>query len=257
MRVSVITVTYNSLAELRKTYKSVMRQVGVEFEYIIVDGNSVDGTKDYLEHSSSDNVHWISEPDKGIYEAMNKGARLAHGEYCIYMNAGDCFVNNSVLRSVDPFLDGSEIVLGNQVHLNAEGCIDNYTPSYGEINLESIFKISLRHQSCFIKRSVLLLRPYDESLRLVSDWKFFLEWFLSGDVTYKTINLDVCFFRGGGATDKNKELGKAERISVLAHYPEYKHIWSSPYRLPFFKRIIRKLLFFYKYIQYNNVVKGL
>lgn len=256
-KVSVITVTYNALDGLRRTVKSVIGQQFDNYEFIVVDGAGADGTADYLRAEATGVTRWVSEPDGGIYEAMNKGVRMAQGEYCIFMNAGDCFVDDGVLASVFPFLDGTDLVIGNQIHVNEQGMMDDYTPAKGSFNLTNLLQSAVKHQSTFIRRSVLISHPYDESLRLVSDWKFFLELFLEGAVSYKTVDVNVCFFFGGGATDKNRELGKKERLDVLSAYPEFKSIWESPYRPSFTKKSRNKLLFFLNRIRYTQKLKKL
>ena len=236
MKISVITVTLNALPALRKTINSVIRQNYADFEYIVVDGDSMDGTKDFLAQGSRGISLWISEPDKGIYEAMNKGVRLAQGDFCIFMNAGDLFVNDGVLAHVDRFLSGSDIVLGNEIIIDDDDAIIGFTPSRNAYTLKHLLTSSTSHQATFIRRSLLVRHPYDESLRLVSDWKFILERIIKRDAQLKTINVDVCFFRAGGATFKNLQTGTEERRKTLETYPEYYSIWSRPYRPGFFKK---------------------
>lgn len=252
MKVSVITVTYNDLPGLRRTVKSVLQQDYDNWEYIVVDGASDDGTRSYLEKESRGGIKWTSEPDGGIYEAMNKGTRMALGDYCIFMNAGDCFVNAHVLSCILPYLDGSELVIGNQVYMDKRGRISGYIASKGSFTFENLFKSAIPHQACFIRRDVLLAHPYDESFRLVSDWKFFLELRLTPTVKYREADVDVCFFREGGATAQNRELSTKERRSVLARYPEYKHIWDSPYKPSFWQKACRKLLFYKVRMSYRG-----
>lgn len=244
MKVSVITVTYNDLPGLRRTVKSVLRQDYGNWEYIVVDGASNDGTRSYLETESRGQIKWISEPDGGIYEAMNKGTGMASGDYCIFINAGDCFVNSHVLSSILPYLDGSDLVTGNLVYVDERGRVNGYVPSKGCFTFENLFQSAIPHQASFIRRDVLLAHPYDESLRLVSDWKFFLELRLTPTVTFRDADIDICFFRAGGATARNRELGARERQSVLSGYPEYKHIWDSPYKPSFLQKAYRKLLYY-------------
>lgn len=251
MKISVITVTYNDLSGLRRTVKSVLQQDYDDWEYIVVDGASNDGTRDYLEKESQGVIKWISEHDGGIYEAMNKGTRMATGDYCIFMNAGDCFVNSRVLSRILPYLDGSDLVIGNLVHIDERGIITGYVPSHSCFTIENLLKSSISHQATFIRRNILLLHPYSQSLRLVSDWKLFLELRMSPTVTYREVNVDICFFSAGGATDKNRELGAKERLSVLSEYPEYKHIWNSPYKPSFWQKAYRKLLYYKTKIFYS------
>lgn len=221
MKISVITVTYNALPALRRTVDSVLAQDYSDFECIVIDGGSSDGTPAFLERNAEKITRWVSEPDSGIYEAMNKGVRMAEGDFCIFMNAGDLFVNNYVLERVAPHLDGSDIVLGNELLVNEQGRICGLTPAKGAFTDHNLFLKSVCHQATFIRRNVLLDHPYDESLRMVSDWKFILERYLDKTYIFKTVNQDICFFFQGGITDKHKETGYKERNHVLASYPRY------------------------------------
>lgn len=250
MRISVITVTFNALPALKKTMASVMGQVRADYEYIVVDGSSTDGTRDYLAQEAAEAYRWISEPDSGIYEAMNKGVRIARGDYCLFMNAGDCFVNSRVLSRIRPLLEDADIVLGNEIRVDEDGAIEGFSPSRGAFSLENLLQSSVSHQATFIRRELLIRHPYDESLRLVSDWKFILERFLEGGCRFQEVNEDVCFFAAGGATDKNNATGVEERLSVLSAYPQYRPIWQSPYRPSFFKKALRKGMLYFKKLQY-------
>ena len=240
MKISVITVTFNALAGLRQTISSVIRQTGTDFEFIVVDGASKDGTQEYLEHEATGIDKWVSEPDHGIYEAMNKGVRLACGDYCIFMNAGDRFISHRVLERVSKFLGKADIILGNAVHVDEKNAVVGYTPSHNAYSLKNLLTSSTCHQATFIRRSLLLEHPYDESLRLVSDWKFIVERYLEGLCTFKEINVDVCYFQRGGATDTYQETGRAERNSVLIRFPEYEGVWSQPYSPSLFYKFFNK-----------------
>ncbi len=255
MKISVITVTFNSLPALQRTARSVARQDFADYEYIVVDGASEDGTQDYLEMQGSGITRWVSEPDHGIYEAMNKGTKMAAGDYCIFLNAGDCLVDKTVLSRMSGQLDGKDLVLGNAIHVDESGTIDGFISSHGGFSLQNLFQSAICHQATFIRRELMLSRPYDESLRLVSDWKFFLECFLDGTVSRKEVPVDVCFFFAGGATDQNLSLGKRERQAVLARYPEYRFVWEAPYR-PSLARMIRsKTQYYLSKVKYAATIK--
>lgn len=221
MKVSVITISYNVVSVIEKTIKSVIEQNSDDFEYIIVDGNSTDGTVDVIRKYDSHITQWISEPDKGIYNAMNKGVSLASGDYCIFMNAGDVFYSNDVLKIVNSQLDGkTSIIMGNQVYVNSKG-FSHYGHHWKSVTLRCLFRGSLFHQASFIRRSDLLSTPYDESLRMVSDWKFAHDILIQQNKAYKGIDINVCLFDTGGITNTNVELRIRECKQVLdSMYPK-------------------------------------
>ena len=113
MKLSVITINFNNRDGLRKTIESVVNQTFKDFEYIIIDGGSTDGSVDVIKEYADRIDYWVSEPDKGIYNAMNKGIDVAKGEYCIFMNSGDCFYVNDVYENVFRELDGVDIIIGD------------------------------------------------------------------------------------------------------------------------------------------------
>ena len=227
-----------------------MAQTCPDYEHIIVDGASSDGTPAFLAEETDGMCRWISEPDGGIYEAMNKGVRMAQGDFCLFMNAGDRFAGSRVLSRIVPLLPGSDIVLGNEIRVDRQGRIEGFTPAKDAFSLENILQSSVSHQATFIRRELLLNHPYDESFRLVSDWKFILERYLAGMHAFKEVNVDVCFFEAGGVTDKNKTLGTEERHAVLSAYPQYASIWKSPFRPSLSRKAWHKTLVFIKWMQY-------
>ncbi len=238
MKISVITVTFNSLPALQRTARSVACQDFADYEYIVVDGASEDGTRDYLDRQESGITRWVSESDHGIYEAMNKGVRMATGDFCLFLNAGDTFITSHTLSDIVPCLDDADIILGNEVLVNENGKMCGFTPSRGCFTLRHLLTSSVCHQASFIRRRVLLEHPYDESLKLVSDWKFILERYLEGRVIMKTVDIDICFFYAGGRTDKNPDIGRSERARVLSLYPEYVKFSSATPRKNPIKRIL-------------------
>ena len=100
MKFSIITINYNNCEGLRRTIESVVNQTCHDFEYIIIDGGSTDGSVDVIKQYADQIDYWVSEPDKGIYNAMNKGVAVAKGEYCLFLNSGDSLHNNSALAKV-------------------------------------------------------------------------------------------------------------------------------------------------------------
>ena len=121
MKLSIITINYNNLAGLRKTVESVLAQTYREFEYIVIDGASTDGSAEYVRAQADKLTYWVSEQDTGIYNAMNKGVRAATGEYVLMLNSGDFLVDEYVVERILPELDGTDIVQGNTIEDHHDG----------------------------------------------------------------------------------------------------------------------------------------
>jgi len=219
MLISVITVSYNSAGRIERTIRSIIQQDFCNFEYIVIDGGSNDGTDQIIKKYEKSIAYWVSEPDSGIYNAMNKAVRKASGDYCIFMNAGDTFYSSTVLSEVAEHLDGkSSIVMGNQIFLSANGRFSQYGRHWDEVTPKRLFFDSLYHQASFIRRSDLMEFPYDESLKMVSDWKEALELLLAQNKEYRGIDVDVDFFFQDGVTETNRAYGNRERQIILNQY---------------------------------------
>lgn len=239
-KISVITVCLNSMSTIGRTVSSVMNQDFRDLEYIIIDGGSSDGTVEFLKGLPKEKVKWISEPDNGIYEAMNKGVRLSNGEFCLFLNAGDKLVNGHVLSKTVPELSDADIILGNEILVNGQGVMCGFTPSANGFSLDRLVSGSVCHQATFIRRSLLIDTPYDESLRLVSDWAWIIRQAISSKAVFKTVDIDICFFYSGGLTDRNRKLGAEERDKVLKELaPSIQGI--TPYKQSPVRRMINHI----------------
>lgn len=217
MLISVVTINYNDHAGLDRTINSVLSQSYSEFEYIVIDGNSNDGSQEIIEKNSKRISKWISEPDTGIYNAMNKGIRMATGEYCIMMNSGDVFYSSNVLKKASKKLaGGADIYNGNAIYVNGNKQIEWYRKGHKDISTLHFFRSSICHQATFIKTDLLKKYFYDESLRMVSDWKFWIQTICKDHVSYKTMDIDICCFDTGGLTNKRQDVGILERRKVLS-----------------------------------------
>lgn len=216
MKISVITICYNAEKEIKRTVLSVLGQTYHDFEYIVVDGKSKDCTIDIVNQYATRINHVVSEPDTGIYDAMNKGARLARGEYCIFMNAGDTFAGPEALKQAARYLDdGIDVVVGREISIK-DGKVVGYVYPPKHITAMHFYRSSLSHQSTFIHRNILLQHPYDQTLRLVSDWKFWIEILVIRRLSYLPIDVEISCFDMCGSTYTQVELGKKERTLVLA-----------------------------------------
>lgn len=212
IKISVITVCYNNLKGLQRTVDSVISQTAQDYEFIIIDGDSTDGTKEYLQGLKGVG-YWVSEPDKGIYNAMNKGVRMAQGEYCIFMNSGDTFYNGNVLKNAASLLNGKDFYMGNTVTVLGIRKHKVYSP--GSLTLDFLFDGFISHQSTFTKTSLLKKRPYNENLKIASDWEFFVTENLLHIRTYEHLDLFVSKFELNGISYTNQDLSLKERAEIL------------------------------------------
>ena len=213
MKLSIITINWNDEAGLRKTVESVLGQTArKELEYIVVDGASTDGSAQALEEYGGRIDRWVSEPDKGIYNAMNKGVRMSTGEYLLFMNSGDTLYDENVVKTLLPELEsGEDIVTGKMLYSGK----NRYSQADDPISLLYLYQSSLPHDATFIRRRLLEETPYDESLRIASDWKFFVQVIVQQGCSYKIVDHVVSEFDTHGISATNRDLCKQEREKAI------------------------------------------
>lgn len=233
-KIDIITINLNNKAGLEKTIESVLSQTAFNrINYIIIDGGSTDGSRELIEEYQDKLFYWISEKDKGIYNAMNKGLRQATSEYCLFLNSGDYLSSVDCLEKALKYLDGTDILYGNEIKEKVlcttanrdpfEWCKHNpllydiYSKSvihhknrkpvvYPDVLTEEFFmNESLPHQSTFINTELLKQHPYEEKYKIISDWKFLREAWKSG-CTYKHIPVTVSVFNLDGFSSHNLDL---------------------------------------------------
>lgn len=229
---SIITINYNNCAGLRKTIESVVNQTYTDFEYIVIDGGSTDGSAEVIREYADRIDYWVSEPDKGIYNAMNKGILKATGEYLNFMNSGDCFHSSDVLKDISMY--NEDVVLGKYKRKDYDGGLGFYNDN---ITMTDLCKGNINHQSAFIKRSFFENSLYDENYKIVSDWKFFIEILVFQNCSFRNLDIIVVDYDVEGLSSTNAELSLQERTKVLesmfpprilADYELLKQISGSP-----------------------------
>ena len=211
MKLSIITINYNNRDGLRKTIESVVNQTWQEFEYIIIDGGSTDGSVEVIKEFADRIDYWVSEPDKGIYNAMNKGVSVAKGEYCQFLNSGDALSDANVVKYIVRELEDKAIYFAKTRFIDTLGVIK--APQ--QITMRTLYKRSLPHPSSYIQRQLLLKFPYDETLRIVSDWKFWIQAIILENCSYDILDLIAVDFDTNGISAKQKNIALTERDVVL------------------------------------------
>jgi len=214
-KLSVITINYNNLEGLKKTVESTQNQTWQEFEYIVIDGGSTDGSAEYLESQSPCINKWVSEKDNGIYHALNKGIKIATGDYLLFLNSGDHFYNSDILNRNHHHIGEKDLIAFD---INMFGYGLNYIHKHpDELLFSFLFEETFAHQSVFIKRNLFdKIGLYDDTLKIVADWKFFIHAAASGS-TYKCIHevLSVFYFGGISSTAAGTILRRKERETIL------------------------------------------
>lgn len=215
-KISIITINFNNLEGLKKTLESVVNQSWKEFEYILIDGGSTDGSAEYLKSQNKYIDYWVSEPDSGIYNAMNKGINVAKGEYLLFLNSGDHFFSNYVLQE-----NHTKIANFDLVYFNIFLASDTYSGTIfypKELSFSFFYLGTLCHQSTFIKKELFeKIGLYDENLKLVSDWKFFTLALFKFNCTYLKVNeiISTYYLDGISSDLTNKKLLNKEKKQVL------------------------------------------
>jgi glycosyltransferase involved in cell wall biosynthesis len=217
MKLSIITINYNNKEGLKKTIASVRQQSIKNYEYIIIDGGSTDGSADVVKENAASLDYWVSEKDAGIFNAMNKGLAVAKGEYCLFLNSGDYLADETILKQVEPLLV-EDIVYGDLYFEYADGKV---VRAHYEDDM-SLFKLSftsLPHQGTFIKRSLLnKLGGYKEELKIVSDWFFFIQAIIECNPSFKKIDLVISYFDKSGVSSVT-DFGYEQTSSIRKFYP--------------------------------------
>jgi glycosyltransferase involved in cell wall biosynthesis len=203
--ISIITITFNNLNELKKTFCSVASQSYPNIEYIIIDGGSTDGTKEFLTKNKKNLAAAISEPDEGIYNAMNKGIDLATGTWIIFMNAGDRFYSPEVLDNIfssSSFdLQMATLLYGDNIY--ERGKIQKYRKAC-KVELLSQHMIAC-HQSMFMKREYLQLMKFNEIYNIISDYILTYSLYREkGKKSFLYLNQPISITASGGASDSTK-----------------------------------------------------
>ena len=244
-KLSIITVCFNNKEGLERTIKSVIRQTYANYEYIIIDGGSTDGTIDVIKKYNENIAYWISEPDSGIYNAMNKGIKMAKGEYCYFLNSDDYIATPNTLKKIFEKANEADIIYGNLAIRQGEKlkkvvCFSSKLTGFSFYRT----KVAIHHQASLIKRELFLKYGfYREDIKITSDWIFFFETVMQHKVSTQYVNIIFAIFLAGGVSYendniRNKEIQIKQNIlnsffspQELANYKKKKKKREHPIRI--------------------------
>ncbi|MCJ8210716.1 glycosyltransferase [Mucilaginibacter sp. RS28] len=217
-KLSVITVVYNNVRDIERTVQSVVHQTYRNIEYIVIDGASSDGTLAILKQYSNEISKLISEPDKGIYDAMNKGLALATGDYVLFMNSGDEIYAPDTVTNIFATADDADIYYGETEMINEQGeSLGQRRHKAPEQFTWRDFKygMNISHQAIYIRRS--LTSPYDPAYGLSAD----IDWILKAARQAKSIvnvHQYVAKYLVGGMSKKKHRQSLVERFQIMRKY---------------------------------------
>lgn len=218
---SIITINLNNAEGLKKTIESITNQSFTDYEYIIIDGGSTDGSLEIIEQHSHNINYWVSELDKGIYPAMNKGIVKAQGKYCLFLNSGDALYKSDILLNVFKNSPREDILYGNIIF---EGDTDALFFS-DVISFDTFLGASIGHNASFIKRTLFdKFGLYNENNKIVSDWEFFIDVLIKHKCSYRHLDEIITVNQRGGISTNSKyhAIQMKERIEVIKRVlPEF------------------------------------
>lgn len=204
-KISVITATYNSVKTIDQAIRSVVGQSYDNIEYIIVDGGSTDGTVDIIKKYDDRISYWISEPDKGIYDAFCKGVAAATGDYIYFLGSDDCLCEKDTIEKIVGQIYGVDILSAGVWVVDEKYGIQQFVDGK-KAEKPNYDYTMIPHQGMFCKRDLLVKYPFDLSYRISADYLFFMNCYHDGAAQIKYIDLPVAFYSAGGmssvGTDK-------------------------------------------------------
>jgi glycosyltransferase len=229
MRISIITVCYNAERTIEQTISSVLRQSYPDIEYIIIDGASTDHTTDIVEQYRSGIAAVISEPDNGIYDAMNKGVSVATGDYVQFLGADDCLVTvDAIQRVVDAMKDSVDVLSAHCIAVDEKYLCETIASNAPAQAHDASVLPFMPHTGIFMKRSLLQQEGFDVSYRIAADLKLLLKLYYTPEIQFQYVDFPVTYFSLGGISNKNRILAERENQRLFQEL----NLVQKPYTNP-------------------------
>ena len=213
-KISVVTVVYNDVQNIEKTILNVLNQSFKWLDYVVIDGDSTDGTREIIEKYTPQISRYISESDKGIYNAMNKCMNLISGDYVCFMNSGDSFVGAEVLQEIfGKEEQTSDVIYGSTIVTNGDKKKKHLPRPVDSIKNG---RLPFVHQSVFLKTELFKKCGFNESYRVNADFDLFLRLFKEGN-SFKEVDTEVSYYAAGGLSATATESDK-EKLKIVETY---------------------------------------
>ncbi|MGV8962259.1 MAG: glycosyltransferase family 2 protein [Candidatus Saccharimonadaceae bacterium] len=210
-KITIVTVCYNAEKLIEKTLKSVIEQSYSKKEYVVIDGASTDSTKEIIQSYSDYIDIYISKPDRGIYHAMNKAVHVVSGQWIIFMNAGDIFVNNQLLEQVSNMLHEETNVLYGDILTMKDG---ELTVKKAPVKISNMHRMPFCHQAVFTRTSLLKTFPFDEKYQLSADFKLYKQ-LKQENIAFDQVSFPITIYDRTGLSNSQRSKGLAENIAII------------------------------------------
>jgi len=252
MLFSIITVNLNNLAGLKETISSILAQSFLDYEIIVVDGGSTDGSKEYIESIKNNKISFLYGPDNGIYDAMNKGIKYAKGEYYLFINSGDCLAGHDTLEKIASSINGADMLYGDTIIVSEDGKKEFYKRAR-EFKWK-IYLLFTHHQSIAYKSEVIKNKSiqYDQNYKVASDYAFTLK-FVEQARNIKRVSFPISKFRLGGISSKSFLIGIKENYLIRKKYINCNFLINLSLTIvSICSNLLRRYLkYFYRIIRYK------
>ncbi len=258
-KLSIITINYNNVDGLEKTIQSVVSQTFGNFEYIVIDGDSNDGSKNIIQKYADKITYWVSEKDSGIYNAQNKGIKQAKGEYCLFLNSGDTLYENDIINKVFSSDYSQDILYGELIfEFGNENFQIKKLPD--KLSIYYLFHDNIWHPASFIKRELFnRIGLYNEKYQIASDYDFFFNAIIINKASTVYIPFPIAFYDTSGISSNSLNFQKIniernsihhtylckEEIIYLNNLKKIKNekiarwLVNKPYMTKFFNRLLK------------------
>ena len=215
MFISIITINKDNLHGLKNTLESIMAQTCDQYEWIIIDGGSKDGSVEFIKDNASKIRYWVTEPDSGIYNAMNKGIDVSTGDYLLFLNSGDRFASPTILSSFMEKHFSSDVVYGNAIFVDANNNEISRVITPASIRLSEFWsRRGIHHQASFFSRHCFENHRYNEDNRIASDTELFMQLIYDG-FSFEKWDVFVDKFEIGGLSSVMTDCGAKEFYSIV------------------------------------------
>jgi glycosyltransferase involved in cell wall biosynthesis len=224
---SIITINFDNCAGLERTINSVVSQTFNDFDFVIIDGGSTDGSVDLIKRQADKINSWVSEKDDGIYDALNKGILKATGDYCLFLNSGDYFCSEDVLQNVFRTKFSEDLVYGD-VLLENKGTICGEKKHPDSLSDYYLLTQVIAHQAQFIKRELFTkFGMFDKSYKIVSDYEFFVRMIYKHKASARHVPVAIAVFDLSGLSNNagQRKLINNERNKIHSKYFPKMLVW--------------------------------